>query len=210
MTKYILMIHFLLLFSQMSLAQKTKREITLSIDAAGVGAPLSLNTEIEFCRKDSTKYSTRLGFGAGFLWNQGIISVPIGVNATRSFSRFQLDFGLGLTYFIGLSSIDDQLSYANEEAIYFIPNIGLRLNKIDEDIIIKIYYAPLFPVVDLLNEDKYINSRMGAIEYNSRPLEFQSFSKKEYYYQLGNETPPAPEIRLGWFGVALAYTINRH
>lgn len=129
---------------------------TLSLQVGASNSSLSLAFE----HKLSTNYNYPIHIHWGG-WIQekdtkvGISNAFLGAHSFRSINaNNHFELGLTAAYSYGRTGFWRSGVSVMEEAVFIHPNIGLRHDHFTPGLFFKLLYSPLFPIVDLLNEEK--------------------------------------------------------
>lgn len=208
---------FSLLFLTVWLAVNSQTKSTnfaLTIDVAGNSGFYSLNGEYLICNIDNYKLNARVGVGYSPLDRGEFVGVPMGFSLMTGTKQHHLEFGLGASYIKGLEKTyfpDFEYGYQmfpkRSEAIYFVPSIGYRYDKLTGGLILKVYYSPLIKVYDFFDFEKLF----------PRPPAYASDAYRSGYYQGTNSTDaekdpryiyPTAKNKFGYFGVSIGYRFH--
>ncbi len=150
------------------------------------------------------KLNTRIGFGYVPVKETQFLAIPFGFNILTGKGKHHFEGGLGLSYIQGLTfktiQIGDSEKNYSDEALYFVPSIGYRYDKLKNGFIFKVYYSPLIMIQDFLDEEKFIDDVTQDV------ISFGDSSKKDWFdYFYGDDFLPKATGKLGYFGITIGY-----
>ena len=204
----------LLTFNLVGNSQNKSNNLALTIDVAGNSGFYSLNGEYLICNIKDYKLNARVGVGYSPLDRGDFIGVPIGLSLITGTKKHHLELGLGASYIKGLDkSYFPDFDYGYQmfpkwsEAIYFVPSIGYRYDKLTGGLILKVYYSPLIKVYDFFDFEKlfplppaYTSDAYGSSYYQS--TNFTDAEKDPRYVY------PTAKNKFGYFGVSIGYRFH--
>jgi hypothetical protein len=198
---------FLLLFLLCCIngfSQDNPHNIQLILDIGGNSGGYSINGEYQFHSSDKYQLNAKLGLGYLPFKTTNFFSIPIGVNILSGSKNHHFEFGIGTSYLKGLSisSIGEENNKKDypTKAIYFIPSVGYRFDKLTKGIIFKIYYSPLIVIHDFMDKDKIINDVTKNVVLSG------STTKEDYFNHFyGDRSLPEATNKYGYFGFSVGY-----
>ncbi len=133
--------------------------------------------------------------------------IPIGINMLTGTKQHHLELGIGTSYIkgiqitrcsAGLFGIPHEWSIQSE-AIYFVPSVGYRFDKLTGGLILKVYYSPLIAVYDLFDKDELFNKQIPKLGGN--------WTKEQLYLysQYGKPIYPVARNYFVMFGISVGY-----
>ncbi|WP_143155249.1 hypothetical protein [Wenyingzhuangia marina] len=175
-----------------------------TIELGGNSGTYSLNGEFEIFEKNNYSLNTRLGFGYVPLEDTQYLAIPFGFNVLTGKGKHHLEGGLGLSYIQGLTfkfiPIGNSEKNYSDEAIYFVPSIGYRFDKLTKGFVFKIYYSPLIMMYDFFDENQFIDNETKGVTPFGQP------SKKDWVnYFNSNDFFPKATSKYGNFGITIGY-----
>ena len=184
------------------------QKIGLTLDLGGNSGGYSLNGEYEILKYDKYRLNARLGFGYLPIRESNFLSIPFGLNILTGKQTHHLELGIGLSYINGLQFKNIQIgsndNYYADNAIYIVPSVGYRFDRLKGGLYFKVYYSPLILTHDFLNEDKFIEDAVpdGIVTGNS--------TKKDYFeYFFGDSFLPEAKNHFGYFGISIGYRFKK-
>ncbi|MEI7503651.1 MAG: hypothetical protein WCJ61_10245 [Paludibacter sp.] len=209
--KYRLKFGFVLIILSLNLlgnSQNKPNNFALTLDLVGNSGAYSLNGEYEIGKIKDYKLNTRLGFGYLSVDGRQFIGIPIGINMITGTKKHHLELGLGASYIKGIENWHNtgDGSFGNyqdwwqpSEAIYFVPSIGYRFDKLTGGLILKVYYSPLIRLFDFFDKQDFLNRIYPVFDLN--------VTREEYYnFVIGNKYGyPTAKNQFGNFGVSVGY-----
>ena len=204
----IILILSFLLINFCGFSQEAHSHLGLTLDLGGNSGGYSVNGEYEILNHDKFKANARLGFGYLPIKNTSFLDIPFGINFLTGNQKHHLELGIGSSYISGLKFTNIQIgsndkSYA-DKAIYLVPSIGYRFDKLSGGLILKIYYSPLILIHDFLNEDKFKNEAIPD------GIVFGNTTKKDYFdYFFGDSFLPKAKSNYGYFGISIGFRIKK-
>jgi hypothetical protein len=145
-----------------------------------------------------------LGFGFLPIKENNFLSIPFGINILTGDKNHHLEFGIGSSFINGLRFTNIQIGSSDkfyaDKAIYFVPSIGYRFDKLSNGLILKVYYSPLILIHDFLDKDKFKNNVIpdGIVT--------GSTTKMDYFdYFFGDNFLPKAKSNYGYFGISIGY-----
>lgn len=198
----LLLLNGLVGFSQ----EKHANKIVTTLDLGGNGGGYSLNVEYELFAKELFSLNTRLGIGYFPVKETHFLAIPFGLNLLAGKGNYHFEGGVGLSYIQGLTfrtiQLGDSETYYADEALYFVPSMGIRYDKLKNGLIFKLYYSPLIKIQDFLNEEQFIEDVAQDVST------FGEASKKDWFdYFFGDEFLPKATSKLGYFGITIGYRL---
>lgn len=184
--------------------EESSNKFVSTLDFGGNGGGYSLNGEFELITKESYLLNTRLGFGYLPVENTQFLAIPFGFNILTGKGKHHIEGGLGLSYIQGLTfknvMIDNSEKYYSDEALYFVPTVGYRFDKLTKGLTFKVYYSPLMVIHDFFDEDKFID------EVTKDVIVFGETTKRDWFdYFYGDEFLPKAINHFGYFGISIGY-----
>lgn len=198
---------FILAFFQFwvnGFTQDNAHNIAVTVDLSGNSGLYSINGEYQFYKTDKYKLNARLGYGYLPIKETNFLSIPVGVNILTGNNKHHIELGIGLSYIKGLSfstigNGNNNKDYPTD-AIYFVPSVGYRYDKLVNGFIFKVYYSPLIVVRDLIDKDKIIN------DVTSDVVLAGTTTKEDYFnYFYGDSFLPKAKNKYGYFGISIGY-----
>jgi len=199
-SKYqILLILLLLLANLRGFSQDDQPKVGLMLDLGGNSGGYSVNGEYEFLNHDHYKVNARLGFGYIPVKQTNFLSIPIGVNLLTGNKKHHIEFGAGISYVKGLRfTTIDNAKYYPSNALYFVPSIGYRYDKLTKGLIFKVYYSPLIVIHDFVDRNIIIN------DVTKDAILSGSVTKEDFFnYFYGDNFLPIAKSRYGYFGISV-------
>jgi hypothetical protein len=198
------MILLLLMTNLPGISQDNHHKLVMTLDAAGNSGGYSLNSEYEFLNSDKYIVNTRLGFGYFPIYNTNFLSIPTGINLLTGKQNHHLEFGLGASYLKGLTFSRTYwlgtTTYYPTEALYFVPSVGYRYDKLSKGLIFKVYYSPLVAIHDFIHKDKIMN------EVTKHAILTGTTTREEYFnLHYGDDFLPYAKNRFGNWGISVGY-----
>ncbi len=195
------LIILLLLVNLYGFSQDDHPNIAITLDLGGNSGGYSVNGEYEILNHDYYKMNARLGFGYLPVKGPNFLSVPIGINLLTGNKKHHIEFGIGASYIKGLSfTAIDNTRYYPSNALYFVPSIGYRYDKLTKGLIFKAYYSPLIVIRDFIDKNKIINDV-------TRDVVLSGTATREDYFNTfyGDSFLPVAKSRYGYFGISAGY-----
>ncbi len=197
----------LLTFSLLVNSQNKPKNVALTLDLVGNSGSYSLNGEYEVANIKDYKLNARIGFGYYSGGMMQFTGIPIGINMLTGAKQHHLELGIGASYIKGIQSMrfpagiygNPQEWSIQSEAIYFVPSVGYRFDKLTGGLILKVYYSPLIAVYDFFDKEKFLNRLIPNLS--------GTWTKEEYYSYSLNGKPIYPVARnyFGMFGISVGY-----
>jgi hypothetical protein len=118
--------------------------------------------------------------------------------------KHHIESGLGLSYIQGLTfrkvKIDNTEKYYSDEALYFVPSVGYRFDKLTKGLIFKVYYSPLIVMHDFFDEEEFID------EVSKDVIVFGETTKRDWFdYFYGEDFLSKAINHYGYFGISIGY-----
>ena len=197
----VILISLFLLTSLCGFAQEEHPLICVILDFGGNSGGYSVNGEYEILSHDHYKVNARLGFGYIPVKQTNFLSIPIGVNLLTGNKKHHIEFGVGASYINGLSfTTIDNAKYYPSNALYFVPSIGYRYDKLTKGLIFKVYYSPLIMIHDFIDKNKIINDVTKDVVLSGTTTREDYFN---YFY--GDNFLPIAKSKYGYFGISVGY-----
>jgi hypothetical protein len=195
---------FFLLTTLCGFSQEGQNKIVVTFDLGGNSGGYSFNGEYEFFRKDKYILNARLGFGYLPIKETNFISIPFGVNLLKGNQKHNLEIGIGASYIKGLSisifQIGKNIQYFPSAAMYFVPSVGYRFDKLAKGLILKAYYSPLILISDFIDKENIINIVTKDVILPG------TTTREEYFYNsYGKDLLPEAKSKFGYFGISCGY-----
>ena len=189
-------------------SQNKPNNFALTLDLVGNSGFYTLNGEYEVGKIKDYKLNTRIGFGYYSWSGRQFIGIPIGINMITGTKKHHIEFGLGASYIKGAVNwhITGDGTFGNyqewwqqSEAIYFVPSIGYRFEKLTGGLILKVYYSPLITVFNFFDKQDFLNRLYPVFDIDG--------TREEYYnFVIGNKKGyPIAKNQFGNFGVSFGY-----
>jgi hypothetical protein len=195
------LILLLLLTNLCGFSQDDHPNLGLTLDLGGNSGGYSVNGEYQIFNHDHYKVNARLGFGYLPIKGTNFLGIPIGVNLLTGNKKHHIEFGVGASYIKGLSFITiDNAKYYPSNALYFVPSIGYRYDKLIKGLIFKAYYSPLIVIRDFIDKNKIINDVTKDVVLSG------STTREDYFnYFYGDNFLPIAKSKYGYFGISVGY-----
>lgn len=200
--KQIILIVFSFFLIQRGVSQENdKHNLGLTLDIAGNSGFYSLNVEHKIFMISDSKINGRVGVGYLPANNNDFLSIPLGLNLLTGKKSHHLELGIGFSYIKGVSYYkieyeDGDVYYYSDEALYFVPSIGYRFDRLVGGFIFKVYYSPLILTHDLFNQETFIKELVPDEIVGEATL-------TEYLYI--EDFYPKAENHFGNFGFSIGY-----